>query len=273
MKRASIAPLVVAALVGSVLVATSNNVYQDLVGDGVAIQQDWADSALIFVSDDWSGVQGIVGYLGDDASGTVTNVDPRTLTADVAYAVDVNANRSDPNAFISGGVTEFEGPPGFDRVVALQGSGTADLPHLKLHVNATGYQNIRLTYNLRDIDGSADNAAQQMNAQYRVGTSGVWTNIDSTYVPDATTGSLATQVTPIAATLPANANGQKFVEVRIMTTNASGNDEWVGIDDIRVTGDPITDVPGAGSWALMGLAVLMLVSGGLFLQHRRSVRA
>jgi Bacterial Ig-like domain len=41
--------------------------------------------------------------------------------------------------------------------------------------------------------------------------------------------SLATLVTPIDVTLPTNANNQAKVQVRIMTTNAAGNDEWVGI--------------------------------------------
>ena len=34
--------------------------------------------------------------------------------------------------------------------------------------------------------------------------------------------------------LPPDADNQPLVELRIMTTNAVGNDEWVGVDDIFV---------------------------------------
>ena len=43
------------------------------------------------------------------------------------------------------------------------------------------------------------------------------------------------------AELPPQANDQPEVQVRIITANAVGNDEWIGIDDIAVTGTPIGD--------------------------------
>jgi uncharacterized repeat protein (TIGR01451 family) len=49
-------------------------------------------------------------------------------------------------------------------------------------------------------------------------------------------------VTPINVTLPA-ANDQPFVQLRVMTTNAVGSDEWVGVDDLYITGEPIVFVP------------------------------
>ena len=36
--------------------------------------------------------------------------------------------------------------------------------------------------------------------------------------------------------LPAACDNQALVELRIMTTNAGGNDEYVGIDNINITG-------------------------------------
>ena len=65
---------------------------------------------------------------------------------------------------------------------------------------------------------------------------------------DATTGpSLATLVTPVSVALPAAANDEPMVQVRIITTNAVGNDEWVGIDDIAVTASPIDQAAGGRS--------------------------
>ncbi|OYX10766.1 MAG: hypothetical protein B7Z15_13065 [Rhizobiales bacterium 32-66-8] len=42
-------------------------------------------------------------------------------------------------------------------------------------------------------------------------------------------------VTSVDVTLPAEANNQPQVQVRVMTTNSFGNDEWVGIDDINIS--------------------------------------
>jgi predicted extracellular nuclease len=42
-------------------------------------------------------------------------------------------------------------------------------------------------------------------------------------------------VTHLSVTLPSEVNDQSQVQLRIMTTNAAGNDEWVGVDNISVT--------------------------------------
>ena len=206
--------------------------------------QNWTNTGLITTNDDWSGVPGIVGYLGNYDAGSPVNVDPQTLLADYSTTdVDVIANQTNPNTLTAGGVAEFDGIA--DPVVALQGSGTADAPFILIYIDATGYQNITVAYNVRDIDGSTDNAVQQVALHYRVGTSGNFTNVPAAYIPDATTGpSLATLVTPINVTLPAAADNQSQVQLRVMTTNATGSDEWVGIDDISITGTPsTTDLP------------------------------
>ena len=188
--------------------------------------QNWANTGLITANDNWSGVPGIVGYLGNyDTVGSPTNVDPQTLLADYSTTdVDVIANQTNPNTLTAGGVAEFDGIA--DPVVALQGSGTADAPFVLIHVDTSGYQNITVAYNVRDVDGSADNAVQQVALHYRVGTSGNFTNVAAAYIADATTGpNLATLVTPVNITLPAGADNQSQMQLRIMTTNAGGSDE------------------------------------------------
>lgn len=221
--------------------ALANAAAQQGINDSTSqvlpFSQNWSNAGLITANDNWSGVPGIVGYLGDyDTAGSPTNVDPRTLLLDYAVSVDVIANQSAPNTLTSGGVAEFDGIA--DPVVAMQGSGTADAPFLLIHVDTTDQKNIRVQYNVRDVDGSADNAAQQVALHYRVGTSGNFTNLPGGYIADATTGGSATQVTAIDVTLPANADDQPEVQIRIMTTNATGSDEWIGIDDISITGTP-----------------------------------
>ncbi len=233
--------------------ARANSVYQSL-----PFSQDWSNAALITTDNNWDGVPGIVGYLGDGLVST-TSADPQTILADGSLTTsDVNANETNPNTFDTGGVAEFDSLA--NATVALQGSSEADAPHLVLYLNTTGQQNINIQYKVRDLDGSTDNAVQQVALHYRVGTTGNFTNVPGAgFVLDATTGpSLATQVISVNAPLPAAANNQSQLQVRIMTANASGNDEWVGIDDISVTalsvGDPAPQITGvtplAGSSAL-----------------------
>src|SRR5262249_50293792 len=156
---------------------------------------------LITTDNDWSGVPGITGYSPDRPSMT-TAVDPQTLLDEIP-TVNVSANQTNVQATLNG-VVEFHLA---DPVVALQGAGNHDSPNLVITVSTLGSGNIHITCNLRDLDDSADNAAQQVALQYRVGTSGNYTNIPAGYVADASTGpNLATLVTPVSAYLPAAAD-------------------------------------------------------------------
>jgi hypothetical protein len=190
--------------------------------------QNWNDASLITANDNWSGVPSVAGLMGDDTFGE--GVDPQTVLTPYS-TVDVIANQGSNTALTTGGVAEFDGLG----VIALQADGTADAPHLVVAINTTGRANISISYTLRDIDGTADNAIQPVALQYRIGNAGNFVNVPSGFVADASTGpSLATKVTPVSVTLPSAVDNQSLVQVRILTTNAVGNDEWVGIDDIVV---------------------------------------
>lgn len=197
--------------------------------------QDWSNAGLITVNDNWAGVASIVGYLGDIDAGSPTGVNPTTLTGAALGDADVIANQTNPNTATAGGVAEFVIA---DPTVALNGSGTADAPSLVLYMDASGRSNVRLQFDARDIDGSVDNANQQLAVQYRLG-SGTWTNAPGGYAADVTTANAATQVTPFDVLLPAEVNGRADLQIRILTTNAAGNDEWVGVDNIQVSSEPV----------------------------------
>ncbi|MDX2038442.1 MAG: Calx-beta domain-containing protein [Isosphaeraceae bacterium] len=211
--------------------------------------QNWTNVGSINADDDWSGVPSIIGYQGD-ASGSTSNIDPRTILAPRTATVDVIANQGQTfldNPGAAGGVAEIDGIA--NPTIALNGSGTADSPFILLHLNTTGLpaaNKVRLSYNVRDLDISADSTAAQVVAQYRLNDVDDFTNLDATYIADATTGpNLATQVTPIDLYLPDALKGQATLQIRIMTTNALGNDEAIGIDDISV----VNEAPsGAGSF-------------------------
>ena len=207
--------------------------------------QPWSDTGLISRDDDWAGVAGVVGHRGDGLT-VAAGADPRSLLADGSGTpVDVNANETDPRAVgLAAGVTEFQLP---DPVVALQGSATAAAPHLVLSLDTRGRAGVAVRYRLRDIDASAiANAVQAVALQYRVGAAGSFTPVPGGFVGDATTGpGVATLVTPVSAALPAAADDKPLVQVRILTTNAVGQDEWVGVDDIEVEANgPACVAPG-----------------------------
>src|SRR5918992_2294283 len=192
-----------------------------LLAAALPFSQAWSDTGLIARDDDWSGVAAVVGYRGDGLTSTA-GTDPRTvLTEGSSTPVDVNANERDPRSVaLAAGVAEFELS---DPVVALQGSATAAAPHLVVSLDTRDRSGVIVRYRLRDVDASSTaNAVQAIVLQYRVGSDG----------PFAAVPGAATLVTPVSAVLPAVADDQPLVQVRILTTNAVGQDEWVGVDDI-----------------------------------------
>jgi hypothetical protein len=205
-----------------------------LLAAALPFSQAWSDTGLISRDDDWAGVAGVVGHRGDGLT-SVPGADPRLVVADGAGTpVDVNANETDPRSVgMAAGITEFELP---DPVVALQGSATAGAPHLVVSLDTRGRSGVTVSYRLRDIDASSNaNAVQAVALQYRVGAGGDFAAVPGGFVADATTGpGAATLVTPVSAVLPAAADDQPLVQLRILTTDAVGQDEWVGVDDIQV---------------------------------------
>lgn len=192
--------------------------------------QDWTNTGLITINDNWTEVPSIMGFLGDDATTTVQGIDPRTVVSPFT-TIDVIANQTSTN-ISNAGVAEFQIA---DPVVALQANATADFPHLIIYINATNCSSIKLKFDIRDIDGTTDNAIQPVALQYRLGNSGNFTNIPGGFVNDATTGpSIATLVTSIDLVLPVECNNQPDLQIRIITANAVGNDEWIGIDNISI---------------------------------------
>jgi uncharacterized protein len=199
--------------------------------------EDWTDIGRLSVANDWSLIANINGFRGDNLT-TIVGRDPQlVLTDSPDNQLSVLVNQTNPNTNATGGVAEFELT---NPTIALQGSSTGDAPNLVLYLDATGRQNVVVSFNVRDIDGSTDNALQQIAVQYRTSPTGAWVNVPSGFLSDGSTGpSLATFVNVVTATLPADAANAAALEVRIITVNAIGNDEWLGIDDISVTSNEI----------------------------------
>ncbi|RJP72622.1 MAG: ExeM/NucH family extracellular endonuclease [Comamonadaceae bacterium] len=217
----------------------SSVAFADTAPQSLPFAQNWSNTGQLGTTGSWAGVPGIVGYRGDDIVGG-TGADPRTLTGVGTVTVNVAVNQGATllnNTSAGGGVAEFEIA---NPVIGLNGSGTADAPNIVIHLNTVGQSGITVNYLLRDLDSTTDDAIQPVALQYRVGNSGSFINVPAGFVADASTGpSLATATFPVSAVLPAAADNQAEVQVRIITANAAGNDEWIGIDDIAVTGTPI----------------------------------
>jgi predicted extracellular nuclease len=255
--------LIVFLLLLSARLVQANSTAQTL-----PFSQDWSNASLITVNDDWSGVPGIEGFRGDNLASA--GADPQTvLAADSPGVPDVNINQTNPNTFATGGVSEFAIT---NPTVALQGSGTADAPYILIHLDTTGQSGIQVNYNVRDIDGAADNAVQQVALHYRVGNAGSFTNVPAAYIADATTGpSLATLVTAVSVTLPSAVDNQSLVQLRIMTADAAGSDEWVGIDDISISASGADAAPSVSSTSPIANATNVAVNANITINFSEDV--
>lgn len=236
-------------------------------------EQNWSNPGLITANDNWSGVTGVQGYLGQDLT-TATGTNPQTLLASDSAAAndtDVIANNTTTGSLTaslnSGGVLEAEGL----QSIALQGSGTADAPNVVFHFDLTGKEKATFSYDAKDLESGNDNATQQVAVHYRVGTSGPYTNLPDGYIGDATEVTTATLVTSREVALPTATDGAADVFVRVMTTNAAGNDEWVGIDNVSLTAEdqaeapPLAATPTGDKTGIQGRAVTgfsLTASGG-----------
>lgn len=204
-----------------------------------------ASNSWVTADDNWDNAPGIIGFRGDGLA-SATNVNPQTiLGADDPGVIDVNADTAtprNPNTFTTGGVAEFNTATGADPAVsrtvyALQGSGTARAPYLRFHFSTLGASSLNFSFTAVDIDGSADNAVQQIAVHYRLGSTGGWTNLPDGYIADASEGpSLSGLRTTRSFSLPAALNNQATVQIRVMTSDAAGSDEWIGIENVSLTG-------------------------------------
>src|SRR5262249_23890588 len=124
-------------------------------GGTTVLSQNWTDPSLITAANNLSGVPGITGDRGDDCAfynTNGTNLDLNTILTDHETPVNVIANGGTNVANTAGGIEEFDGLT--DSVVALQGSATADFPHLLLYIDSTNADAVNISYNIRDVDST-----------------------------------------------------------------------------------------------------------------------
>lgn len=200
---------------------------------------DWSDTSLITTANDWSVVPGVMGYLGEKLGSKPEGVNPQNILVDgTNTTITLIPNQTDPNTLGGAGVVEFEIS---DPTIGLSGSNAPHAPFLLISLSTLGRTDITIAYDVRDLESTKQDAVQQVALHYRVGNTGNFTNLPAGYIPDATEPNAATKVTHVAVTLPAAADHQELVQIRIMTANAVGRDEWVGIDNIAIDGTAMAD--------------------------------
>jgi hypothetical protein len=220
--------------------ARASSVYTALASSDLVLEVSAATANNISSNDDWSGVVSVEAYEGKNLSAAGT--DPQTvLTTEflnnalpAAGQTSVAANKGNPSAYNVGGIAEFD--TGTELGIGLQGNVTADNPYIVFYLNTLGVSAAYMSYQLKDIDAGSNNAPSPVALQYRVGGTGLFTNIPAGYVAVATDGpTISGRISQKNITLPAAALGQAQVQVRIIAANSAGSDEWVGVNNVRFT--------------------------------------
>lgn len=235
----------IAALSGAFPITRASNVYANLAAANLTLSLTPATANLITTNDDWTNMASIEGYMGKNLTAT-HGVDPQTvLNTEFASNIlpeagqtQVNANKGNPSAFNAGGVTEFDS--GSFLAIGFQGNVQAN-PYMVFFLNTLGTANVTISYDITDIDEGSNNAVSPIALQYRVGETGLFTNLPDGYIADATDGpTIGGRVSSKTVILPADASNQPKVQVRLITTNAANTsggstpDEWVGVNNVVI---------------------------------------
>ncbi|MEO6391276.1 MAG: carboxypeptidase-like regulatory domain-containing protein, partial [Pyrinomonadaceae bacterium] len=223
--------------------AQANSTYFNFSGGSLSLSIAPSNFALITSNDDWSVVNSVEGYFGQNLTAT-HGIDPQTvLTSEFATLpspgnTQVSANKGNPSAFNAGGVAEFD--TGTYLSLGLQGNVQAN-PYLVFYLNTTGRVNVTIDYTVQDIDGGSNSSVSPLALQYRVGETGNFTNVPAGYIADATDGGVAGRITTRHVVLPVAVNNKPKVQLRLITTNAADSggsstpDEWIGINSVSIS--------------------------------------
>lgn len=225
--------------------AQAGTTYANVGSGNVTLNITSSTANIISRNDDWTGHPSVEGYCGIRLTQT-HGVDPQTVLG-TEYANNalpgaspcVNANKQNPSAFNTGGVTEFDA--GQYLAIGFQGNVQAN-PYLVFYINTVGQTRLFMTYDVMDIDSGTNNSVSPVALQYRIGETGLFTNIPDGYVADGTDGPNAVgRKTSKFVSLPAAVLNHPKVQLRLISTDAaapdgtSTPDEWVGINNIVIT--------------------------------------
>jgi hypothetical protein len=169
-----------------------------------------------------AGFQGwtITGSLGTSYSTSAPN-------GDQAIAVVTNTSTS-------AHVGDFVGKMG------MMSTGSA-IKAICLAINTTGFSSIQISFDAA-TQRTENSRQNEMGLQYRIGTSGTFTNIvSSTYLnqmtPTNISGTVSVNIQTVSVTLPSAVENQTLVQLRWIIRDVSGSNNRPGfsIDNISIT--------------------------------------
>jgi hypothetical protein len=156
---------------------------------------------------------------------------------------DLTMNAGSSASTTTGGVHNYNGKIGF------LATGSSD-PSLTLAINTTGNSNVTMSFDIMTIrnpyDGGSNTRISQVDLQYRVGTTGLFTSVsglaNGIYQNNTTTQTGAGVTTPQkleskSFTLPAAVDNQAVVQLRWVQRDVSGGGSRpsFAVDNIAIT--------------------------------------
>ncbi|MEN9972212.1 MAG: putative adhesin [Bacteroidota bacterium] len=164
----------------------------------------------------------------------------------------------------TGGLSNL-GANGF-QFLSTSSSPNRKVGSVALALNTTGRQSITLNWTAQDMTSSSTGTSMGLSLQFRVGTTGSFTDFGSTglYTTLAASQSSAQNFTNIV--LPTSCNNQAIVQIRwiyyqISTTTGTGGRDAVRLDDISVSSSTIPACSGTPSPGNTLASVNPVVSG------------
>jgi trimeric autotransporter adhesin len=130
--------------------------------------------------------------------------------------------------------------------ISLLNSGSNHIGAIVLAVNSTGREALKVTFTALQLNSGGSGATDRINGvrlQYRVGTSGDYSDVASTEYLSTNTASQNAASTFTDVALPTACSNEPIVQLRwvyyISSGSANGRDR-ISIDDISVTSVPLT---------------------------------
>jgi hypothetical protein len=187
------------------------------------------------------------GFQGWNITGSLANTYPST-TPSTDRAITVVTNTT---AAIH--VGDFIGKMGLY-------SSNASMASICLSIVTTGVTNIQVGFDAM-TQRNENSRINELGLQYRVGTTGNFTNVASgtyqnTLLPTNTTGTGSVNILSRISTLPLAAEGQPIVQLRwvIRQVSGSGNNVGFALDNISITGTLANAAPTATAVSIAGTA-------------------
>lgn len=238
-------------LVAAMMVVTGVMGQSNPVAQSLPYNQDF--SALGAASTTYPA--GWQGWNANAAGLAGTTASTAAPVADLALTAPANASQT------AGGVKNYNGKIGI-----LSNAGSVDAA-MALAINTTGVSNVSVVFDAMVIRNPYDGTITRINEmvlQYRVGTTGTFTNVAYTEYQNNTTTQTTAVTTPLnsvtkAVYLPAACNNQAVVQLRWIYRDVSGTGARASfaVDNIKIKGgycaatfpsnvEPITSVVFAG---------------------------